>query len=351
MSFKLIDMRGQIMKSYSEILRAYLDVEGFNRRQDASNKYTVSKVETYILGVFFSAMVTVVTFLIIGFVSALLPFDAINTFTLIASLGAGIAFFGLGLVTIAVGDGGVVKVLGERLRNVELGEGTFWLLPFFTGAEFVDRKQQFSDLKENEVITRDLVRMITDIDITWKIVNLFKRLNSNVKDVAGAVRSAGKSAMVSIANKYSRDELVALHNELAEGTTGRDYEAKKKLERELAEEIEEKIRIFGGEVVKVYIPTLKPNKELSDREQKVAMEEADRRAEIVQNEHFIAQVNRIVGGTGLSREMAVQAFFTQMDGKAEYKIDQKNWSMNQETRALIESVASAVIAMLGKRGN
>lgn len=338
------------MKSFAEIIGAYFNVERFNQKQKDAEMYTISKVETYIVGFFISALVAGVTLFLLGLISALLPFGLINAFTIIASLGAGVVFFGLGIVTIDVGYVGVVLVLGERLRNVQLGEGTFWLLPFFTSAEYVDRKQQYSDVKENEIITSDFVLMLMDVDVTWRIRDPYLRLNSNLKDVEGAVKAAAQSAMVSIGAKKKRTELVAMHNERVEANPEMDYAEMSELESEITKEVDRKIEIFGGHAVRVYIPTLKPDNKLVEQEQRFAIEQAQQKAEQVQNKHVIAEVNRIVADTGMTPETAMQMFLTQIE-KAEYKIDQKNWNMNQESRDALVSVANGLIAMFGKRAS
>lgn len=336
------------MKSYWGIFKAYLDVDTFNRNQEQSKMYTISKIESYLLGAVLSAVVAGMTLFVLGFVSLFLPIGFINAFTLVAAFGAGIAFFGAGIIKLEVGYIGVLVVLGERLKNVQLGEGIFWLFPFFTGAEYVDGRQQYSDTKEVQAITSDNVDLHIDADLTWRIVDAYKRQSSNVRDVEGAVKAAANAAIVSVTNRDDRDRVFASHNE----PVGADshYEKMSKLERQIAEEVDSKIQLFGGETLKVYLSTLLPNAELIAQERRIPIEKAQRDAEQIQNKHVIDEIERFAEATGLSREAATQAVLTQM-GKATLNIDQKNLSLNQETRQTIEELAKIFAGSRGGQSN
>jgi len=338
------------MKSFGEIIWAYLNVDGFNKRQKNTDMYSVSKLETYILGILFSALATGITFVILGLVSGFLSIGFVNMFTVLAALGAGIAFFGAGLVTIKVGYLGVLVILGERVRNVEFREGTFWMFPFFTRVEYVDGRQQYSDSKSNKAITSDNVDLDVDADITWLVNDAYERLSTNVKDVEGAVKIAAESSIVRVLNRHTREEVFNQHKERIPADEQNGYAAMTKLERQIVEEIDSKIQVFGGHALKIYISTLLPNAELIAEERRFAIEKAQQLAEELQNSHVIVQINKIAADTGMSTEAATQLFLTQID-KATFSVDQKNLNLNKETRDAIAEIAKLFAGLKGGGSN
>ncbi|MDZ7726001.1 MAG: SPFH domain-containing protein [Candidatus Campbellbacteria bacterium] len=342
------------MKSYFDILGAYFDVEGFNRSQEQSETFVIPKVESYILGAIISTAFAIVAWILLLVTFGMLSIDLNIALSLLMAIGVWMVVFAGGLVSIEVGFLGVIVILGERIKNAHLGEGVFWLIPFFTSSEYVDARQQHKDTHVNQALTKGTgkvgkVDLDVDVNSAWLVDNPYRRLNVNMANIEGLVDDAIRSSVVSVIGRHTRKQVFRKHQKISKET--KYGEGVSELSVEIAKEIEGNIATFGGKIVRVYISTLLPDAKLIEQERRVAIEEAQRDAERIQSQHVIDEVNKIAKETGASKEQAGQWFLAQID-KAEIKVDQNNFNVNTETLDALKVISDSVInKILGKQGD
>ena len=193
---------------------------------------------------------------------------------LLAILLIGVAIYGVNIsvIVISENDRAIVERIGTYQRILE--PGVRFVIPLVEKVVYVDTlRERFLDIKPQEVLTQDVLTLLVDVVVYWKILDI-KKAYYEIENI--------EEAFVSIVLTSMRSEI--------SGLKAKDISSsKKEVDKTLLKNLDETTSNWGVKVIRVEIQNLTFPKRiqtvmeaewaaLSEKEAIIAIAEADKTA-------------------------------------------------------------------------
>ncbi len=206
--------------------------------------------------------------------------------------------FAVGIVAVfmAIGMGGkhslpiesigFLLFLGRRVehitgRRILFQEGIIWIPPLIASVQHESRKERFHDVPPLEVLTKDKVEVKIDVQISWRVVDLFKYSNLEKPQETIAERLTSKSYEAS--DIYIKNHT---YNHISKC-------GKEEVQEAIRETIEQEVENWGVEIINIDVKPIMPAKEIRDEFKKNIAERAENQRKQMRTDRFVKDLKKI----------------------------------------------------------